>query len=160
MWFCSEQCIPNKLFKRDKLQLAGSASLHILANYNLPLNRALGLLFIMFSPSKLSAFLSGIPIGSAMIWLNSRNTDGNSSFLISDGQASLILVVYFLLSMFLFTLGFDSITKRIKYPISKLYSEPKVFINYHSSLMASDIFKMLIDFFGAMVGGVIIGTQT
>jgi hypothetical protein len=32
----------NKLLKRDKLQLAGSAPLHILANYNLPLNRALG----------------------------------------------------------------------------------------------------------------------
>ena len=32
----------NKLFKWDKLQLAGSAPLHILANYNLPLNRALG----------------------------------------------------------------------------------------------------------------------
>jgi hypothetical protein len=31
----------NKLLKRDKLQLAGSAPLHILANYNLPLNRAL-----------------------------------------------------------------------------------------------------------------------
>jgi hypothetical protein len=31
----------NKLFKWDKLQLAGSAALHILANYNLPLNRAL-----------------------------------------------------------------------------------------------------------------------
>jgi hypothetical protein len=30
-----------KRFKRDKLQLAGSAPLHILANYNLPLNRAL-----------------------------------------------------------------------------------------------------------------------
>ena len=32
----------NKLFKWDKLQLASSAPLHILANYNLPLNRALG----------------------------------------------------------------------------------------------------------------------
>ncbi len=30
-----------KLFKQDKLQLAGSAPLHILANYNLPLNRVL-----------------------------------------------------------------------------------------------------------------------
>jgi hypothetical protein len=35
--------VHNKLFKRDKLQLAGSAPLHILANYNLPLNRALGI---------------------------------------------------------------------------------------------------------------------
>ncbi len=33
----------NKLLKRDKLQLASSAPLHILANYNLPLNRALGI---------------------------------------------------------------------------------------------------------------------
>ena len=114
----------------------------------------------MFSPTKLSAFLSGIPIGSAMIWLNSRDIDGNSSFYISDGQASLILVVYFLLSMFLFTLGFDCIKKRMKYPISIFYSEPKVFIKYHSSIMLNDIFKMLIYFLGAMVGGLIIGTQT
>jgi hypothetical protein len=34
----------NKLLKRDKLQLASSAPLHILANYNLPLNRALYIL--------------------------------------------------------------------------------------------------------------------
>ena len=33
--------VANKLFKWDKLQLASSAALHILANYNLPLNRAL-----------------------------------------------------------------------------------------------------------------------
>jgi len=32
----------NKRLNRDKLQLAGSASLHIIANNNLPIKRALG----------------------------------------------------------------------------------------------------------------------
>ena len=48
----------------------------------------------------------------------------------------------------------------LKYPVSKLLTEPKVYMNYHLGVFGNDVLQMLIYFFGSIVGGVIIGTQT
>jgi len=52
----------NKRLNRDKLQLAGSAALHIIANNNLPIKRAL------FGTTKSAKYLFVKAVFSKLIW--------------------------------------------------------------------------------------------
>jgi hypothetical protein len=103
-----------------------------------------------FPPAKIAAYLSGMVLGFAIIYLATRSAD--SSLLIVDKIANLLLVIYFLLSVFFFVLGTDCITKRARLPFSMLYSTPKVFVAYHVSILLMDILKMLIYFLGSLTG--------
>jgi hypothetical protein len=75
----------NKLFKWDKLQLAGSAPLHILANYNLPLNRALG---INMNLDELVASVTEVELREGLLhwvseWKNDESDIENLTFMMS-----------------------------------------------------------------------------
>ena len=113
----------------------------------------LGLFHRLFSTANISVYLSGMILGFAIVYLETNSTD--SSPLILDKIASPLLIIYFLLSVFLFVLGTDCITKRTLMPLSKLYSTPKVFVAYHVSILLADLLKMLIYFLGSLTGALL-----
>jgi hypothetical protein len=106
-----------------------------------------------FSPAKIAAYLSGMILGFAIIFLETKSAD--SSVLIVEKIANPLLVIYFLLSVFLFVLGTDCLTKRARLPFSMLYSTPMAFIAYHVSILLMDILKMLIYFLGSLTGALL-----
>lgn len=107
----------------------------------------------LLSPAKIAAYLSGMILGLAIIHLETRSAD--SSLLIVDKIANPLLLIYFMLSVFLFVLGTDCITKRARLPFSMLYSTPKVFVTYHVSILLMDVLKMLIYFLGSLTGALL-----
>ncbi|WP_146216812.1 hypothetical protein [Glaciecola sp. KUL10] len=114
----------------------------------------------MIEQTKLTAFLSGIPMGVLVVLSDSFEVSETNEQMFTQLHMTILILAYFFLSMFIFVLSATSFKRRLEYPASSLFSDTKMFIKHHLSIMRSDLVQLMLYFTGAVLGGVVIGTST
>jgi hypothetical protein len=112
----------------------------------------------MLKETKLKAFLSGIPLGMLMSWSNSLREIDKGEQVINNLYVTLMFVGYFLVSIFICVLGTNTFRDRLKYPSSLFFSDTKMFVKHHLTILKRDGIHLVFYFIGAILGGLVIGS--
>ena len=100
-----------------------------------------------------NSLIFGVPLGLTISWLNSRPENFYESYFISEELCSLILISYFMLSSIFVVIGVASIKVRMNTSTQEVFTNPIGFFKTQLQALTSDAVKMVMYFFGALLGG-------
>jgi hypothetical protein len=100
-----------------------------------------------------NSLISGIPLGLTISWLNSRPENFYELSFLSEGFFSFIVISYFILSLIFIVIGVTSIKNRMNTSTQELFTSPISLLNTQLKVFTADSIKMVMYFFGALVGG-------
>ena len=98
--------------------------------------------------SKLTAFLSGLPLGAYLVFLWSAQIVEDSH----QKVANFFFVGYFLSASVFCVIGLESIKSRLDMSPQDFFGDPIGFIKLFWDLMVNDFFRMMLFASGVIVG--------
>ena len=102
-----------------------------------------------------NSLISGIPLGLTISWLNSLPENFYELSFLSEGLCSFIVISYFILSSIFIVIGVTSIKNRMNTSTQELFTNPLGFFNTQLQVFTADSIKMVMYFFGALLGGLL-----
>ncbi|MFT4907717.1 MAG: hypothetical protein ACI978_001800 [Oleispira sp.] len=104
-----------------------------------------------------NSLISGVPLGLTISWLNSRPENFYELSFFSEGLCSFIVISYFILSsiFIVIVIGVTSIRNRMNTSTQELFTSPLGLLNTQLKVFTADSIKMVMYFFGALLGGLL-----
>jgi hypothetical protein len=102
-----------------------------------------------------NSLISGVPLGLTISWLNSRPENFYELSFFSEGLCSFIVISYFILSSIFIVIGVTSIRNRMNTSTQELFTSPLGLLNTQLKVSTADSIKMVMYFFGTLLGGLL-----
>jgi hypothetical protein len=111
----------------------------------------------MIKETRLTAFLSGVPLGMLIGWSNNLRDVDISEQTINNLYVTFMVIGYFFISIFTCVLGTSTFRRRLKYPSSLFFSDTKMFVKHHLSILKRDAIHLALYFMGVILGAIVVG---